>query len=321
MLEGMIDLFNASSSYTVADIELCDRAFRCTKIIRELTDALGLATITSLDQASDAVYKMYDKILVLDQGKQVFYGSAQDARLYVQSMAAAQAKAINAIAALTNLLCSSTQTTHACLSGRNASEYDAFQLSQLIDCHHWSEEMDYPSRLEVQQNTNIFAQAMKSESSFWGFVNGLLAQLRARSIHRRQSLRGHLRAAAVKQFSTLIQALTCGTLMINAPQDSSGFSVKTGALFFSVLFHSLMALSEIPDFFSNRAKILKYRSLGFYHGTGVVLEQTLYDVFSIFIQVTVFSLPFYFLVGLTRSAPAFFTYWMVLFSKSMVGFA
>jgi ABC-type multidrug transport system permease subunit len=261
---------------------------------------------------------MYDKVLALGHGTQVFYGTAQDARLLCQSLTSCRADHTNIVDGLADLLKSSTRRAQVRSSSREFTNDVTSESSQPTVLDMLSEVTTYPSQLEVRTNTNSFVRVAKSRSSLRDFKNGLVSQLRACSTHRGQSLRSHLRAAAVKQFSTLIQALTCGTLMINAPQDSSGFSVKTGALFFSVLFHSLMALSEIPDFFSKRPNILKYRSLGFYHGTAVMFEQTLYDLFSIFIQVTVFCLPFYFLVGLTTTAPAFFTYWVILFSKSMV---
>lgn len=41
------------------------RALRC------LTDEMGLATIVTLYQAGNAIYDLFDKVLVLDEGKQV----------------------------------------------------------------------------------------------------------------------------------------------------------------------------------------------------------------------------------------------------------
>jgi len=45
-------------------LEYC-RALRC------LTDEMGMATIVTLYQAGNGIYDLFDKVLVLDEGKQV----------------------------------------------------------------------------------------------------------------------------------------------------------------------------------------------------------------------------------------------------------
>ena len=40
--------------------------------MRAMTDILGLSTIATLYQAGNGIFEQFDKVLVLDEGKQIF---------------------------------------------------------------------------------------------------------------------------------------------------------------------------------------------------------------------------------------------------------
>lgn len=52
------------------------------KSLRVTTDILGQTTFVSLYQAGEGIYNLADKVLVIDQGRSVYYGPAKDARSY-----------------------------------------------------------------------------------------------------------------------------------------------------------------------------------------------------------------------------------------------
>jgi ABC-type multidrug transport system ATPase subunit len=60
-------------------------ALEYTRVLRCLTDALGMSTIVLLYQASNGIYDLFDKVLVLDEGKQVFYGTRKEAHPFTES--------------------------------------------------------------------------------------------------------------------------------------------------------------------------------------------------------------------------------------------
>ena len=55
-------------------------ALQWTKAIRALTDIMGLSSIVTLYQAGNGIYDLFDKVLVLDEGKEIYYGPMQQAR-------------------------------------------------------------------------------------------------------------------------------------------------------------------------------------------------------------------------------------------------
>jgi ABC-type multidrug transport system ATPase subunit len=56
------------------------------KSLRVLTDIYKLPTLVSLYQASESIYAQFDKVLVIDQGRQVYFGPAKEAREYFEGL-------------------------------------------------------------------------------------------------------------------------------------------------------------------------------------------------------------------------------------------
>lgn len=54
--------------------------------LRVMTDVLGQTTFVTLYQAGESIYELFDKVLVLDQGHQVFYGPPSQARAYFEKL-------------------------------------------------------------------------------------------------------------------------------------------------------------------------------------------------------------------------------------------
>jgi len=55
-----------------------------TKSLRVMTNIYKTTTFVSLYQASENIYKQFDKVLVIDNGRQVYFGPAADARSYFE---------------------------------------------------------------------------------------------------------------------------------------------------------------------------------------------------------------------------------------------
>ena len=56
------------------------------KSLRVFTDVYKLPTLVSLYQASESIYALFDKVLVIDQGQQVYFGPVKEARTYFENL-------------------------------------------------------------------------------------------------------------------------------------------------------------------------------------------------------------------------------------------
>jgi ATP-binding cassette subfamily G (WHITE) protein 2 (SNQ2) len=56
------------------------------KSLRIMTDIFKLTTFVSLYQAGEGIYDQFDKVLLIDEGRQVYFGPAKEARDYMLSL-------------------------------------------------------------------------------------------------------------------------------------------------------------------------------------------------------------------------------------------
>ena len=61
-------------------------ALEWAKGLRAMTNVQGLSTIVTLYQAGNAIYNLFDKVLVLDEGKQIYYGPSAQAKPFMENL-------------------------------------------------------------------------------------------------------------------------------------------------------------------------------------------------------------------------------------------
>ncbi|KAH6695443.1 ABC-2 type transporter-domain-containing protein [Plectosphaerella plurivora] len=296
-------------------------ALEWAKAVRALTDVCGLASIVTLYQAGNGIYNLFDKVLVLDEGKEVYYGTMEEARPFMESMGFICQEGANVADYLTGVTVPTEREIRPEMENRFPRTAEAlrteYHSSPIYE--RMTAEYDYPTTDVAREKTKQFQESVTYEKnkglpktspltvSFMEQVNTVVKR-------QYQILLGDMPTFIIKQASTIIQALIAGSLFYNASGDSSGLFIKSGACFFAILFNSLLSMSEVTDSFTGRPVLLKHKSFAFYHPAAFCIAQIAADIPVILFQVSTFSLILYFMVGLTSSASAFFTFWVLIVS-------
>lgn len=295
------------------------------KAMRAMTDVLGLTTIVTLYQAGNGIYDQFDKVLVLDEGKQVYYGPREDAVPFMQDRGFVKRPGANSADFLTGV---TVPTERIVAPGfgdsfpRTANSLLAAYMASSIMPRMLAECGEYVSSPEAAENTTMFQESVTHEKhggilARTPVTTDLLTQIRAAITRQYQIMWGDKSTLIMKQVATLVQALLGGSLFYAAPDNSAGLFLKGGALFFSVLYNALIALSEVTDSFTGRPILAKHRSFALYNPAAIVIAQIAADFPILLFQVSHFGLVFYFMVGLKMAAGAFFTYWITNFLTAM----
>ncbi|KAE8343763.1 hypothetical protein BDV24DRAFT_172446 [Aspergillus arachidicola] len=300
-------------------------ALEWTKAIRALTDVMGLSTIVTLYQAGNGIYDLFDKVLVLDEGKQVYYGPMSQARPFMEDLGFVCREGSNVADFLTGVTVPTERKIRPGYENRfprNAdmllAEYEKSPIRAQMMA-----EYDYPDSDLARERTDNFEMAISHDRSKKLPKNSpmtvdFVQQVKACIARQYQILWGDKATFIIKQVSTLAQALIAGSLFYNAPNNSGGLFVKSGALFFSLLYNSLLSMSEVTDSFSGRPVLVKHKGFAFFHPAAFCIAQITADIPVLLFQISIFSLVVYFMVGLTMSASGFFTYWILVFATTMV---
>ncbi|KPM43752.1 ABC transporter G family member 14 [Neonectria ditissima] len=299
-------------------------ALEYTKAIRTLTDVLGLTTIVTLYQAGNGIYNLFDKVLVLDRGRQIFYGPSQEARPFAEELGFVCRDGANVADFLTG---TTVPTERKIRKGfedtfpRNGEAFqNAYEASPIYS--KMISEYDYPSTDAARQRTRLFQQGVTldkdhqlSDSS--PLTVRFLSQIKAYIIRQYQIIWGDKITFFTKQLTVLVQALIAGSLFYDAPDTSAGLFVKSGAMFFAIMFNTLLAMSEVTDSFTGRPVLAKHRSFALLHPAAYCFAQITADIPFVLFQISGFSLVLYFMVGLTMTAGSFFTFWIILVTTTM----
>lgn len=298
-------------------------ALEWTKAVRAMTDILGIASIATLYQAGNGMYNLFDKVLVLDQGREIFYGSREEARPFMEGMGFFCDDSANVGDFLTGVTVPTERAIQPGFENRfprtAAAVEEIYSRSDIKS--KWAQEYDFPNSDVAIKNTTQFENAIayekhKSLPKSSPLTTSFATQVMTCIKRQYQIIWGDKASFLIKQGSTLIQALVVGSLFYQAPANSGGLFLKGGALFFSLLYHSLMAMSEVTDSFTGRPVLAKHKEFALYHPAAFCIAQIAADIPVILFQVTQFSLVLYFMVDLQLTASHFFTYWFVILATT-----
>lgn len=290
-----------------------------TRVIRALTDTLGLSSIVSLYQAGNGIYDLFDKVLVLDEGKQIFYGPLHEAKPFMEDLGLICEDGSNVADFLTGVTVPTERKIRPGYHNTTPRNADAFrqeyEKSQIYQ--RMVSEYVYPETEIAQLQTDSFKVVIAAErdhqlpASSTSTV-GFPAQVLACVVRQYQIVWGDRQGLFIRHIINVVMAFVSGSLFYKSPADSSGLFTKGGAIFFTLLHHSMMGLSEVTDSFTGRPVILKHKSFALFHPAAFCIAQIAVDISVVLFQVTIFALIAYWLVGLTATAGAFFTHWIVM---------
>ncbi|PHH82757.1 hypothetical protein CDD82_4922 [Ophiocordyceps australis] len=294
------------------------------KAIRAMTDVLGLASIVTLYQAGNGIYNLFDKVLVLDQGREIYYGPMKQARPFMEDLGFICAPGANVADFLTGITVPTERRVRG--SARHTFPKNGGAIREEYQNSHIYRDMvaeyDYPTSSQAEGRTSLFRQSVAKEKSnrlpkSSPLTVSFPAQIKACVLRQYQIIWGDKATFFIKQASTIVQSLVAGSLFYNAPSTTAGLFSKSGACFFSLLFNTLMAMSEVTDSFTGRPVLIKHKSFAYFHPAAFCFAQIAADIPVILFQVSIFSVILYFMVGLTTSASAFFTYWVIVVAATM----
>ncbi|CAJ0548207.1 Ff.00g049610.m01.CDS01 [Fusarium sp. VM40] len=294
-------------------------ALEYTKAVRAMTDVLGHASILTLYQASNSIYDLCDKVLVLDEGKQLYYGPAKEAKPFMENMGFICQHGANVADYLTGVTVPTERQIHPSHQNRFPRTADAlraeYEKSPIYE--RMRSEYDYPTTEIAKERTRLFKEGVRQQkdkklSDKSPLTVGFYEQVKACVIRQYQIIWGDKVTLIMKQLSMILQGLVAGSLFYNASPDSSGLFIKSGAIFVALLANSLISMSEVTDSFTGRPVLLKHKSFAMYHPAAFCIAQVAADIPIVLLQVTTFSLIEYFMAGLTYTASHFFTFWILL---------
>ncbi|KAK9441048.1 BMR1-like protein [Metarhizium brunneum] len=297
-----------------------------TRSLRILTNLYKTTTFVSLYQASENIYRLFDKVMVIDEGKQVYFGPTNQARSYFEGLGFAPRPRQTTPDYLTGCTdeferqyapgCSENNSPHSPDTLREAFRKSNYQKKLE------SEIAEYKANLDQEKHKhNDFQIAVKeskrgaSKRSVYqvGFHLQVWALMKRQFTLKLQD-RFNLTLAWVR---SIVIAIVLGTLYLNLEKTSASAFSKGGLLFVALLFNAFQAFSELASTMLGRAIVNKHKAYGYHRPSSLWISQILVDQAFAASEIMLFSIIVYFMSGLVRDAGAFFTFYLMILSGNI----
>ncbi|CAI4947623.1 CGH_3_HP_G0044430.mRNA.1.CDS.1 [Saccharomyces cerevisiae] len=324
---------------SIAEVSICGSKFQCwDNATRGLDSATALEFIRALKtqadisntsatvaiyQCSQDAYDLFNKVCVLDDGYQIYYGPADKAKKYFEDM---------------GYVCPSRQTTADFLTSVTSPSERTLNKDMLKKGIHipqtpkemndyWIKSPNYKELMkEVDQRllnddeasreaikeAHIAKQSKRARPSS-PYTVSYMMQVKYLLIRNMWRLRNNIGFTLFMILGNCSMALILGSMFFKIMKkgDTSTFYFRGSAMFFAILFNAFSSLLEIFSLYEARPITEKHRTYSLYHPSADAFASVLSEIPSKLIIAVCFNIIFYFLVDFRRNGGVFFFYLLI----------
>lgn len=296
--------------------------------LRIMTDISNRTTLVTLYQAGEGIYDLMDKVLVIDQGREIFMGRKEEARQYFIDLgfdAPERQTTADFLTAVTDPVERRFREGRAASTPKTPEELErAFRQSpyyqKVLD-----DIKDYEAYLEQSnfEDAKRFENAVQEgKSKHVGegtpYTVSFFRQVMACTKREFWLIFGDTTTLYTKVFIIISNGLIVGSLFYGESLDTEGAFTRGGALFFSILFLGWLQLTELMKAVSGRAVVARHKDYAFYRPSAVSIARVVVDLPVIFIQVCLFGVIMYFMCNLDVVAGKFWIYMLFVYITTIL---
>ncbi|KAF2845347.1 BcATRO, ABC transporter [Plenodomus tracheiphilus IPT5] len=291
------------------------------KTLRQSTDLMGATACVAIYQAPQAAYDMFDKVTLLYDGHQIYFGSVKKAKKYFEDLGFLCPEQQTDGDFLTSMTSPEETVVRPGWEGkvpRTALEFSNIwkaspERAQLLD------DIDEYNRSHPIGGEHLekFAVSRRAEQSTRQrkkspYTLDYYQQIKLCLWRGFQRLKGDPSLTITQLIANFILSVVIGSVFFNLDEDSGSFFSRGSLLFFAVLINATGSSLEILTLYAQRGIVEKHARYALYHPSAEAFSSMLVDLPYKILNVFTFNIPLYFMANLRREAGPFF--FMVLTS-------
>lgn len=305
-------------------------AIEFCKTLRLQSELFGQTCAVSIYQAPQSAYDLFDKVAVLYEGRQIFFGRTDKAKEYFINLGfecPARQTTPDFLTSMTapgeripqkgweNRVPRTPDEFAACW--KNSNEYKALQLEIGAYKNEFVIDGEHADKFRAhKQSTQGKGQRKKSP-----FTLTYGQQVKICLWRGWKRLKGDPGLTFFALITNSVLALIISSLFYNMQPTTSSFFLRTAILFVAILANAFSSALEILTCYSQRPIVEKHDRYGFYHPSAEAFSSVIVDLPYKFANSVFYNLIIYFMTNLRREPGAFFFFWFVsiLMVMSMSG--
>ncbi|PYH30935.1 ABC multidrug transporter [Aspergillus neoniger CBS 115656] len=296
-------------------------ALEFVQALRLSSDLVGSCHAVAAYQTSESMYQLFDQVVVLYEGRQIYYGPQQEAAQYFEEMGWERPlKQITPdfLTSITNPRERIARKDMADRVPRTPAEFEAYWKNspqyQALKAKMHSYKARYAPGVQLEKRFGESKQAQQAKHVRPKSPYLLSIPMQIRICLRRayQRTRNDLPTTLITVFVQIALSLIIGSIFYNTPAATAGFFQRGATLYFSVLMNALITINEIMSLYAQRPVVEKQAGYAFVHPFAEALASIILDFPIKLFRCICFSIILYFMANLRREPSQFFIYILFL---------
>ncbi|KAL4917894.1 ABC-2 type transporter-domain-containing protein [Aspergillus aurantiobrunneus] len=296
-------------------------ALEFCRTLNLMTKYSGTTVAVAIYQASQSAYDVFDKVTVLYEGRQIYFGRTDEAKQFFVDMGFECPERQTTADFLTSLTSPAERIVRKGFEGRVPQTPDEFvaawknsaayaQLLRDIELYN----QEFPLGGESVGKFIESRKAMQSKNQRVGspYTMSIWSQINLCVIRGFQRLKGDASLTLSQLIGNFIMALIIGSVFYDLKDETGSFYSRGALLFFAVLLNAFGSALEILTLYAQRPIVEKQARYAMYHPFAEAVASMLCDMPYKTINAVTFNVPLYFMTNLRREPGAFFIF--LLFS-------
>ena len=287
--------------------------------LRLQADVLGVAAAVSIYQAPQSAYDIFDRVTVIYEGRQIFFGRATEARAYFEELGFECPPRQTTADFLTSMTSpierkarSGCEDTVPQAPDQFAERWKTSKQRQILlreiegysDAHPAAERLEeYKQSRRAQQ-----AQLLRPNSAYMISYPSQVSLALWRAWRR---LRADPSFTVIWLIYHVVISLILGSMFYNLADDTSSFTYRAALMFFSLLFIAFSSQIEVLTIYAERPVVEKHNRYAFYHQSAQAIASYVIDLPYKVVNMVVFTLTVYMMSNLNRTAGNYFFFLLV----------
>ena len=266
--------------------------------LRSVARRYNLLVVASIHQPSTSTFRLFDKLLLLSQGKTCYFGPLADVTSYFESAGFPVPSQTNPAEHLLDI----TNCDFALDRERAQSDLDRM--------HETWRQQQHLVPLTPIEGKDPPAQAMLEDHCLRPNTLAIISALLSRMFIK--SYRDVV-AYGIRIAMYMGLAIMMGTVWLRLPTTQDSIQPFINGIFFGSAFMSFMAVAYVPAFLEDRATFAKDRANGLYGALPFLIANFIIGLPYLFLIAVIFSVIAYWLSNFRPSGDAFMLWIMWLF--------
>lgn len=302
-------------------------AIEFCKTLRISTNIVGSTACVAIYQAPQSAYDVFDKVLVIYEGRQIYFGPTTSARGYFEGIGFQCPDRQTIADFLTSMTSHLERVPRPGFEGKIPRTPDEFaaiwkaspdraELMNDIDKFNADYEVggEYLEKFKASRR----AQQAKQQRVKSPYTLSYVQQVELCLQRGFQRLRGDPSLTLTQLFGNTVMALIISSIFYNLPNDTSSFYSRSALLFFAILLNAFGSALEILTLYAQRPIVEKQSRYAFYHPSCEAIASMLTDMPYKIVNAILFNLTLYFMANLRREPGNFFFFVFIAFVLTLV---